>query len=442
MSHGAAFLKQVPSNHQRNSPSSVSRATPAVNDAASCPFSTKFPPYRIDLTSPAEPKKSLISLPKAWYKQRLTSRGAEWLPDQDGLSALTTLWRRADTMNVSSSDDEQSCYWLLLAFPDAPPRSLHQFVEIFNWHAQHQQHHHHDKVADSHCWPTTVQAEYELFENAIPTVRLTQTTSRSSATTTTTHIPAKDEKVAPSSLPDHATVTRRTQAWVQRLLVEQGICPFTRTAKKSGQGLKDVGVVAANIDYRTSHAVSPTTLIADSLDSIQNMLTAGPTEISSVLLAAPAFDDQWEYWSGPYFAVLQACVVASQTADTVGVVCFHPSYQTPDGSTWSGFGQMHSVPRLQQWCNRPVNARGVVVERERDHGQQPLWRTWEQAAAGGAWQRRTPHATLNVLRADQLAAAEDRRDSAKLYPANIAKLVDVIGVEQLEEDLQRERNLE
>jgi hypothetical protein len=63
-----------------------------------------------------------------------------------------------------------------------------------------------------------------------------------------------------------------------------------------------------------------------------------------------------------------------------------------------------------------------------------------QVAAGGAWQRRTPHATVNVLRADQLEIAEKKRNSAKLYPKNIAKLL-AIGNDQLQQDLNRERNL-
>jgi hypothetical protein len=62
----------------------------------------------------------------------------------------------------------------------------------------------------------------------------------------------------------------------------------------------------------------------------------------------------------------------------------------------------------------------------------------------GAWQRRTPHATINVLRADQLAAAEAKRSSAELYAINIEKLVGAsgIGSDQLFRDLERERQLE
>jgi hypothetical protein len=61
----------------------------------------------------------------------------------------------------------------------------------------------------------------------------------------------------------------------------------------------------------------------------------------------------------------------------------------------------------------------------------------------GAWQRRTPHATINVLRADQLEAAEAKRSSASLYAVNIEKLVGAsgIGSDKLFRDLERERQL-
>jgi hypothetical protein len=65
----------------------------------------------------------------------------------------------------------------------------------------------------------------------------------------------------------------------------------------------------------------------------------------------------------------------------------------------------------------------------------------DEIAAGGAWQRRTPHATINVLRANQLEAAEGRRSTPKLYAENILKLVAVVGCDKLQEELERERNM-
>ena len=91
---------------------------------------------------------------------------------------------------------------------------------------------------------------------------------------------------------------------------------------------------------------------------------------------------------------------------------------------------MHSVPRLEKW--------------HKENGDPTTPLTTEEIAAGGAWQRRTPHATINVLRADQLEAAESRRTTGKLYAENIEKLVgrkNGIGSTKLAEDLAREQRI-
>lgn len=164
------------------------------------------------------------------------------------------------------------------------------------------------------------------------------------------------------------------------------------------------------------------------------MLEMGPSGrkgISSILLAAPFFDEDFDLWSGPVFAVLESGVVACGLENQVGVVCFHPRYMTPDGRSFPGFGHMHSVPRLKKWLKEQDES---LQERLSD----------DEIAAGGAWQRRTPHATINVLRAEQLQAAEGRRITGELYSENIRKLVgkpNGLGIDKLMDDLEKERSL-
>lgn len=175
----------------------------------------------------------------------------------------------------------------------------------------------------------------------------------------------------------------------------------------------------------------------DSWREIAFMLDMGPSGrdgISSILLAAPGFDSDFDLWAGPVFAMLESGVIACGLEKEVGVVCFHPQYATPDGRSFPGFGHMHSVPRLKKWL-----LENIITE------ETTVGLTDEEIAAGGAWQRRTPHATINVLRADQLEAAEGRRVTSELYSGNIQKLVgkpDGIGSNKLHEDLERERSLQ
>lgn len=54
------------------------------------------------------------------------------------------------------------------------------------------------------------------------------------------------------------------------------------------------------------------------------MVAAGPTNVSSILLSAPGFDEDFEIFAGPIFAMLETCVSAIQAEEMIGVVCFHP----------------------------------------------------------------------------------------------------------------------
>lgn len=172
----------------------------------------------------------------------------------------------------------------------------------------------------------------------------------------------------------------------------------------------------------------------DTWEAISDMVAAGPSGVSSILLSAPGFDDDFELWAGPIFAMLESMVGAIHAEEMIGVVCFHPSYKTPDGKTFPGFGHMHSVPRLRKWYNEHSSSDAGTSAPE------PL--SDDEIAAGGAWQRRTPHAVINVLRAEQLEAAEGRRSTGVLYERNIRVLMgreDGVGLDKLTQDLKVEQ---
>jgi hypothetical protein len=466
---------------RNNSTDATSLATSSTmtSNTKQCPVVKYFPRYRIDLKNrkrqkreaknawlaalpsfefPPSPLKGIFqSLEKSRMEKRLQQQsksGEElvWIPNVDGISALTELWTYADRLLKSSTNDS-----IVLCLPDASSTLVQNWVKIVEWMA-------------SNCYPYLADDNSSILLEATlllessddddndddeddssiqrKTVRLRKRTRDTVKGDAPSIIAAIDD------FEKEETINRRTQAWVKRILVDQGICPFTKSVKMSGQGLMDVGVPVGSIAYHASSATHPITLFADTFQAIRDMIQSGPSGksgVSSILLAAPAFDDDFDLWSGPVFAMLEASVVSAMAEAQVGVVCFHPKYACPDGSSWPGFGHMHSVTRLENWykaslgvpsSSLPPTTTTTSDDEEKEATSCPLLGT-EDIAAGGAWQRRTPHATINVLRADQLEAAEAKRSSGELYVVNIEKLVGSTGIgsDQLARDLEKEKQL-
>jgi hypothetical protein len=393
----------VPPTNVRIHKSSLCRHVETLSSQGNeCPFIGVFPRFKIPLTTSKAENKGfqwpyLAGIQRSMESARLERNYGplDYFPDQSGIQAFCSLWTA-----VADLEKETNSSSRILALPNCDKRILTNWIEMMDW----------------------IDDLEGLLNVSIKATRLEDQVIRIERI-------GLPQSTTPAILHKPDTIERRTKAWVKRLLVDMGICPFTKSITKSGQGLADLGVPVANIAYHTSQSRGIFLLMADTWKAISDMIEAGPSGkdgISSILLAAPEFDQAFDTWSGPVFCLLESGVVAAQAEGQVGVVCFHPDYKTPDGSTFPGFGHMHSVPRLERW---------VTEEKE---GDCPF--TKNDLAAGGAWQRRTPHATINVLRADQLEKAETRRQTPKLYTNNIEAILS-IGSEQLHEDLNRERAL-
>lgn len=365
-------------------------------------------------------------------------------PELDGIAALSFLWEQAAKIasRRDDNDDDDSSgitasSTIILALPDASPMLLRNFAEILEWMADFER-----PDSSLHAPPLLRASLIDTDNLNVPTLRLERKTSLKGLES----LPLDAfSEVVDGNAAD--IVNTRTRRWVQRLLVEKGICPFTKSDRMSGQGLAEMGVPVGSIAYHASFHAHAIGLFADTWRAIHQMEEAGPSGkngVSSILLAAPAFDDDFEYWAGPIFAMLEASVVAAQAESEIGVVCFHPKYATPDGKSWPGFGHMHSVPRLEKWYREYQDVAAKSSSRATTNAFITLSDlSTEQIAAGGAWQRRTPHATINVLRAKQLEIAESRRESTKMYAENIEKLVGINGAgsERLAEDLEAEQRI-
>jgi hypothetical protein len=307
------------------------------SDESQCPFIKFFPRYRIELVRRGKTKYDtsawfslapLKGLSESLSKRRIqrqvrTSERLIWAADEDGIAAFARLWMEAN--GLLQVPEESS---VVVALPDATPTLIQNWVKILSW------------MTANYPWGVgSLKLDASILDGETATSVRIEKQGIGSATLESLSV-------------DPEIINQRTKSWVKRILVEQGICPFTKSVKMSGQGLTDVGVPVASIAYHASAAIHPVTLFADTFQAIRQMIEAGPsgkTGVSSILLAAPNFDEDFDLWSGQIFAMLEASVVAALAESQIGVVCFHPRYACPDGSSWPGFGQMHSVTRLEKW---------------------------------------------------------------------------------------------
>ena len=107
---------------------------------------------------------------------------------------------------------------------------------------------------------------------------------------------------------------------------------------------------------------------------------------------------------------LEESVLHARLGRTLGIVCFHPAYETPS-EAWLAkhrFGHMHAPSKLRRYVEEHD---AELAARSTD--EELLW--------AGSYQRRSPHAMINVLWARQLEQAEQKRKSSLLYTRNLQR---------------------
>ena len=206
------------------------------------------------------------------------------------------------------------------------------------------------------------------------------------------------------------------------------LCPYTGSETTSGIGLAAEGVTPAPIRYGVDRGGGDLTgLMRSFWAETEFMLSAGQEGCSSVILSAPCWDGNWAEWYGLVFPLLECSVLSAGLGRTLGIVCFHPDYSTPDAAYLARhrFGHMHSTERLRRWL---AEADPPLSDRTDDSLLH-----W-----AGSYQRRSPHAMINVLWAEQLEVAETKRKSKVLYSRNVAKVLQA-GLVELERQSALER---
>ena len=229
-----------------------------------CPlssFSMKYPRFRVPVSSRKDysnysAKEGLFS----GFKRGIEKAGIEkkystdvknnaffWIePEVDvsedtermakgkiGIFASAAVWRKvAETIDSYISGGSGRT---VISIPRASIAGLSQLVDIINWY--------NEKHGEDPVQVGNVKIVANLDDDApIPTVVLTAMKG--------------DGELRESSDISSSHVINGTKSWVKRVLVKLGICPFTKSITRSGQGLGDYGVPVGNIAYHHSRACS------------------------------------------------------------------------------------------------------------------------------------------------------------------------------------------
>lgn len=293
----------------------------------------------------------------------------------NNVHAVYNFWRIAASFDddVDNNYNDENRKVIVAAFPDASFQTIRGLCEIIEWRNDNISIFSPSSTNNNASSESTVSDQRKRIVHAvmdqtspIPVVVFTKETNDITPRNDNNNNYSNNAESKTSIKYNHDVVTKRTQSWVKRILVNHQICPFTKSVTKSGQGLMaDFGVPIGRIAYHTSSAsagsASASTknaggeliLMADTFEAIYEMLFKGPSSvssssstardgISSILLSAPGYDDSFSLWSGPIFTMLESIVTSTSNAQKfIGVVCFHPYYKIPDeNSQFPGFGQM------------------------------------------------------------------------------------------------------
>ena len=190
---------------------------------------------------------------------------------------------------------------------------------------------------------------------------------------------------APSGYASDECVLGQTRAWVEGIIVDMKVCPFSSSADKAGLPI-------GGVSYPITHATTGEEVYEQFWGQVVQLLLTDERELSTVLLLTPRFA---LYSPGAYDMLadtLNEALTELRSEEYIQLVFFHPEYTFRDGK--------------------------------------------ERMGADGAanFARRSPFPMINLLRTPQVRAAQKGLPTGSVYTTN-EKNLDSVGARELQEML-------
>lgn len=212
------------------------------------------------------------------------------------------------------------------------------------------------------------------------------------------------------SMPTNCPTTS-TENWVNNFLGKYRLCPYTSSISRAAVGLLSVGVPVGGVHVRvesTNTESDPTSsrsynilraaeLVSSFWSEVVTLMHSAQEDWSTSLIVFPEYDNEFESFVDVCDAIVEPTVVATQSTNVIGRAWFHPKYDA-DAVGHSEVIAGHAVPhKMVEGFMKSLHLSGGGNDRG--------LLEYDELVEANNRVRRTPHATINILRRSQLSAA-------------------------------------
>lgn len=223
-----------------------------------------------------------------------------------------------------------------------------------------------------------------------------------------------------------------TESWVDNFLGRYSLCPYTSSVTRAAVGLSSVGVPfgGIHVQHASTHVEGESPIESTHYNKLRaselasafwsetvTLLHSNQDEWATSLVVFPEYDNEFESFVDVCDNIVEPIVVATQSTDFIGRAWFHPKYDA-DSVGHTSVIAGHAVPH-----------RMVQDVMSTLYGQQQAL-DYDALVEANNRVRKTPHATINILRRSQLVAAgeyekglgEKRPKPNSIYVRNAVRL--------------------
>lgn len=211
-------------------------------------------------------------------------------------------------------------------------------------------------------------------------------------------IKVKNERILAEKNLDETRITNALKSFVDRIVIGEAACPYTKSHDLAAVGLEKRGIVPGPVAYRYNGSSDVCGALAAFWECICELIKTEDKDLSTTVLSLPAIGAGTSVEAHQRFAavveVVSRYLCLFRGDDLFGLVHFHPAYERNlvEPVDLPAYG--HLPP--QSWLRAMLTMNGNVEEAEN---------LTEEEISKANYQRRSPHTAINILRVSHLNAA-------------------------------------